>query len=231
MNHDPKSPERGADPERQAERTVRHEQVVWQYRRDHPKFNQHVVDHQLNDEQAYELLAEFSRDPKTGVQRSDLLEYTLKYEMHRAVNEDKKFSVVVFDIDNFKDINTELTHVGADDVLHQVATFIRTNDDLLTGDEGSVVRWGGEEFVVMLSNASGDQAHEAAERIRERIAEALSDVRPSGNIVTVSGGVAEYQPDRHQTWKELLADADRHVLDAKSAGKNVIHPPQKQAAA
>ncbi len=205
-------------------RAIRREHIVMQYRQDHPIFNKYVIAHHVPADEAYELLADVSRDPKTGVQRADLLEYRVKYEMHEARNTAKKFSLAVFDIDNFKDINTELTHLGGDDVLHEVAKHLRGQDELLLGDDTSIVRWGGEEFVVLFSGADKTKAHVAAEHIRQRIAAALTNIRPSGKSVTVSGGVAEFQSSHHPSWKALLHEADEQVLLAKTSGKNVIFP-------
>lgn len=230
MEHRESPPERRQDSAAEAEQlqAIRREHIVAQYRRDHPVFNEYVMKHGLQSSDAYELLADVSRDPKTGVQRSDLLEYRLKYEIHESINTAKKFSVAVFDIDNFKQINSELTHLGADDVLHQVAEHIRGQDELLVGDDKSVVRWGGEEFVVVLSGVSQEQARQIAEHIRQRIAEALTNVRPNGQPVTVSGGIAEYDPSRHADWKAILQEADEQVLLAKTAGKNVVFPPNEE---
>jgi len=230
MENRESQPERRLDVQTEAEhmRDLRTEHIVMLYGQDHPVFNDYVSKHQLSPNEAYELLVDVSRDPKTGVQRSDLLEYRMKYEMHEARNTDKKFSVAVFDIDNFKEINTELTHLGGDDVLKEVAKHIRSQDEMLMGDDKSVIRWGGEEFVVVFSGLDKQQAQQAAEHIRQRIDLALTSMRPSGKPVTISGGVAEYTADVHAEWKDLLREADEQVLLAKTAGKNVIFPLQEQ---
>lgn len=233
MEYRESPPERRHDVQTEAEhlRDIRTEHIVMLYGQDHPVFNEYVQKHQLSPNDAYELLVDVSRDPKTGVQRSDLLEYRMKYEMHEARSIDKKFSVAVFDIDNFKEINTELTHLGGDDVLQAVAKHIRSQDELLIGDGTSVIRWGGEEFVVVFSGLGKEQAKQAAEHIRQRIDQALTTMRPSGKPVTISGGVAEYIADQHAEWKDLLREADEQVMMAKAAGKNVIFPQQEQVPA
>lgn len=210
--------------EQQELRNIRREQIMVQYRATHPKFNQHIIDHQLSDQQAYELLFDIVQDPKTGVQRNDLLEYTLETDISFAKNLGQPLSVAVFDIDKFKEINNELTHVGADDVLREVAKQIRTSDEILLTDSDSVVRWGGEEFVVLFFGLDKKQAQGAAEQVRVRIAESLANLRPDGKPVTVSGGVAEYGAERHQDWRALLQDADQQMLLAKESGRNVIFP-------
>jgi two-component system, cell cycle response regulator len=234
MNEKGPQRERTIDPEREKRqelRKIRREQIMVQYRATHSKFNQHVIEHQLSDEQAYELLFDIMQDPKTGVQRDDLLEYALKTDISFANNFNQPLSMAVFDIDNFKEINTELTHVGGDDVLREVAKRLRTSDEMLPGDGDSVVRWGGEEFVVVFNGLNAFEAQNAAEHIRVRIAEALANIRPSGKQVTVSGGVAQYNSERHQDWKELLGAADAQVMLAKESGKNVIFPlPEKKSA-
>lgn len=210
--------------ERQELRNIRREQIMVQYRATHPKFNQHIIDHQLSDQQAYELLFDIVQDPKTGVQRNDLLEYTLETDISFAKNLGQPLSIAVFDIDKFKEINDELTHVGADNVLREVAQQIRISEEILLTDGETVVRWGGEEFVVLFFGLNEKQAQGAAEHVRVRIAESLANLRPNGKQVTVSGGVAEFRAGRHQDWKALLQDADQQLLLAKESGRNVVFP-------
>lgn len=146
-------------------------------------------------------------------------------------------SVIIFDIDNFKTINQELDHVGADEVLARVADIlqrgVRQSDDLLphqSSKDEAVTRWGGEEFTVVLPGADLEQAQMVAERLRVRIANDLQDVRPGGQAVTVSAGVASYDAARHPDSKSLLKDADQQLFAAKNGGRNMIYPQPSEAA-
>ncbi|MBI5467100.1 MAG: GGDEF domain-containing protein, partial [Candidatus Kerfeldbacteria bacterium] len=109
---------------------------------------------------------------------------------------------------------------------------VRQSDDVLPGaEEESVVRWGGEEFVVVFSQTNRDAAHFAAERIRARIAAELTTVRPNGEAVTISGGLAEYRTAEPSEVDNLLRAADEQLLAAKKSGKNIILPVPERAAA
>lgn len=225
------------DQERLVHARLRAEHVASSYFARHPDFRlaAKVHDGTLSLTEAYEILVQSARDPKTDVQRADLLGEVMEYEMYHTRQVGHPFSVAVFDIDDFKAINQELTHVTADDVLKEVATIIadtvRGSDGVLPGDEGSVVRWGGEEFVVILTGADRDQAHQAADRIRQRVQQELTGRRPQGKPVTVSGGLVEFSPDTIGDWKTLLKTADQQLLAAKESGKNIIFPSAESAAA
>lgn len=120
-------------------------------------------------------------------------------------------SVIMIDIDNFKQINDRYGHPFGDKVLVRIADVfqgaLRETD--LTG------RYGGEEFLVVLPNTDAESAFLAAEKIRKAI-EALKWEKPD-LTVTVSGGIAEYT-GRH--YHRLIGEADRKLYRAKAQGKN-----------
>lgn len=220
------------DHRRQQELSHRAEFVVKRYLTDHPDetLRRKVTAGAVTMAEAYHLLKDLARDPKTGVPRADLLTYALEYELDRADQTGHPLTIGIFDIDHFKVINTELTHVGADDILRLVANLIgaavRVSDDVLEPDDHdqSVIRWGGEEFIVIFSGTSLAQARVAAERLRQSVAESLRDRRPNNQLVTVSGGLGQYQPDTIADWRDLLRRADEQLLAAKAAGRNRIFP-------
>ncbi|MBI5466997.1 MAG: diguanylate cyclase, partial [Candidatus Kerfeldbacteria bacterium] len=119
-------PERRSRPESAEQLSLRAEHVVHAYLAAHPDYTlrEEVEAGRLPIEKAYRIMKESARDPKTGVQRSDLLKYALEYEMYQTRETGEPVTVAVFDIDDFKRINTELTHVGADGVLKRVADII-----------------------------------------------------------------------------------------------------------
>lgn len=224
-----------SDEQRRAHQALRAEHVIQAYLAAHPDqlLRQKVEQGSISITEAYRLLKDFARDPKTNVLRSDLLRYSLDYELYNSRATGEPITVAIFDIDDFKRINTELTHVGADEILKKIAAIItreiRQSDDVLSpGDDEAVVRWGGEEFVVLFSGADATASHVAAERIRERITTELTDVRPHHLPVTVSGGLAEYYGESNGDWQDLLKQADRWLLAAKENGKNVIYPLRPQ---
>ncbi|MBI2984589.1 MAG: GGDEF domain-containing protein [Candidatus Kerfeldbacteria bacterium] len=219
---------RAVDQDRQRWLSRRAEQVIKHYLADHrdEMLQRKVASGAVSVAEAYQLLKDLARDPKTGVQRSDLLRYALEFELAEARTHGHPISLAVFDIDHFKKINDELGHLGADEVLRQVAATIRQairlSDDLweVVADE-AVVRWGGEEFVVIFARTDVAAASVAAERIRQRIRQ-LPKVRPSGRLVTVSGGLTSVSPGSIMTWQQLLAAADAELNRAKAAGRDRI---------
>jgi len=133
-------------------------------------------------------------------------------------------SCMMLDVDYFKKVNDSYGHQVGDQVLREVATLIRAQ---LRGSD-VLSRYGGEEFVALLSNTAGETAQEIAERVRRGIEEHIFTL-PGGDKfnVTISIGVATYTPmsdaDGTSTDGEfLVGHADRCLYAAKGAGRNAI---------
>lgn len=217
----------GIDQLRREQAAKRAEYIVRHYLDQHPdgELHKHVQEGGMSILAAYELLKDISRDPKTGLSRSDLLSMTMNYEIERARQEGQPLTVAVFDIDHFKKINDLLTHFGADQILLRVGEIlheqIRASDDILqAGETHDVVRWGGEEFVVLFIHTDLVAAAIAADRIRRAIQEGVTLSGHPGQTVTISGGLASIQPE--DTWETLLRRADEQVMAAKSKGRNRV---------
>ncbi len=228
---------RSRDEQREEHHRLRAEHVTTAYFKAHPEYHlaTKVADGTLSMDDAATILHESARDPKTDVQRADLLQLTLDYETYLARENGEPLTVAIVDIDNFKKINEELTHVGADEVLREVAgnmvATLRTSDDLLPlADEESMTRWGGEEFVVVLTGVDAQQGYEAAERLRANIEQNLAGRRPNGEPITVSIGLRQYDRETHHDVSSFLKDADEQLLAAKAAGKNLVFPEVQKAA-
>jgi diguanylate cyclase (GGDEF)-like protein len=124
-------------------------------------------------------------------------------------------SISMLDIDHFKAVNDTHGHAVGDLVLRQVASYMR--DHIRTTD--MVGRYGGEEFLVLLPNTDLDSACEQAERLCARIREAAAPAETADIHVTVSIGVAQYNPEQ-EDWQKLLVRADYALYDAKAAGRD-----------
>ncbi len=225
------------DAQREKHHRLRREHVAHAYFAAHPEYHlaAKVKDGTLSIEDAAKILEEAARDPKTDLQRADLLQFSIDYETYLVREKKHSLTVAVVDIDHFKQINEELSHVGADEVLKDLATVmvttLRESDDLLPlADKNAATRWGGEEFAVVLTGVDLAHGREGAERLRQTIQERLAHRRPSGSPITVSIGLSQYDPQRHQDAKALLGDADRQLLAAKGAGRNRVFPELKEAA-
>ena len=152
-------------------------------------------------------------DSLTGLYNRRHLMGTLASEVQRSRRLRRAFSVLLADVDRFKQYNDAHGHLAGDGALVKIAEVFRKT----TRQVDCVARYGGEEFVVMLLEANLATATIVAERIRARVAD--QDLG-EGNL-TLSIGVAEY-PDGGDTPEELIATADAAMYKAKSSGRNQV---------
>ncbi|SEP28366.1 GGDEF domain-containing protein [Trujillonella endophytica] len=139
---------------------------------------------------------------------------------------DAPLSLAVVDVDRFKAVNDDTSHSRGDEVLRRVADLLR--EHCRTGDE--VYRWAGDEFLVVLPEATASQALLAMERLRAAVAAADWGELQLPEPVTVSIGVATAPPrDAEQTvpagWRSLFDTADLHLFSAKRGGRNRVRAP------
>ncbi|MFJ7813101.1 diguanylate cyclase [Pseudomonas asiatica] len=153
------------------------------------------------------------RDALTRIANRYRLEKALQLECERAQRFRQPLSLIAMDLDDFKPINDRYGHARGDAALVRVVDVLRTclrQQDLLA-------RWGGDEFVIVLPQASLGEALEVAARLRQ----AMVQVEPVGDCqLTMSYGVVQWQEGEDQ--HALLARADTALYRAKDAGKNAI---------
>jgi diguanylate cyclase (GGDEF)-like protein len=154
-------------------------------------------------------------DALTGHWNRRALDDVLRQQVERRASSGRPFSILMLDIDFFKNINDEYGHMVGDDVLRAFAQRLR--EFLRSGD--FCARFGGEEFVVVLPDTSLATAIEVGERIRKGIAQAPLLTKP-GVQATVSVGVATMEQE--QSINELFAAADAAVYLAKNHGRNQV---------
>lgn len=142
-------------------------------------------------------------------------------ETVQARQKNDRFSLVMVDIDFFKSLNSLWGRQVGDYVQEKVAVLIKRN--LLAGD--NVVRYRGEEFLILLPETGGRKALQVAEMIRRAVEKAKW---PNGMSVTVSAGVASY-PDDGERLTELLKNVERALSRAKSGGRNQVRRAVGQA--
>ena len=158
-------------------------------------------------------------DQLTGLYNRRYMTSQLRQLMKRSVLGHETLSVVMVDIDHFKDVNDTYGHEAGDDVLRELADRLREN----VRPMDIVCRSGGEEFLIVMPDTSGDLACAAAERIRRAVAaetftiernkEPL-DVTLSAGVATTSGG--------NDTIADVLKRADTALYQAKTAGRNRV---------
>jgi diguanylate cyclase len=155
-------------------------------------------------------------DPLTGLCNRQALDETLEnhLSMHRRYG--VLFSLVVFDLDNFKRFNEEHGHLHGDRLLKQVAALLDQN----ARDTDVVTRYGGEEFIVVLPSVELSGASSYAERMRYTI-DRLTALTVSGGVAAVTDG---------DDAKTLLTRADSALYAAKAAGRNRVYYHSGQSA-
>jgi diguanylate cyclase (GGDEF)-like protein len=180
-----------------------------------------VAERTLQLEEANTKLLQLSEvDPLTGIANRRRFEETLAREWRRAMRDEMPLSLVMIDIDFFKDFNDALGHQVGDQCLRRVAGEIR---EALTRPGDLVARYGGEEFAAVLPSTPSRGAESVAEMLRARV-ETLATRHPTAplGVVTISLGVATGTPGLATSPEALVASADEALYRAKRAGKNRV---------
>ena len=157
-------------------------------------------------------------DQLTGLPNRRNFETRMSYEWSRAQREKTPLSLLMIDIDNFKIYNDSYGHQQGDTALVTVA---KAFNQALKRPGDFAVRWGGEEFIILLPNTESSGAMEVAEQVRRSVEET---VVPGKRIskVTVSVGVHTWKHGRESTIDELITNADSALYEAKRRGRNRV---------
>jgi diguanylate cyclase (GGDEF)-like protein len=156
-------------------------------------------------------------DGLTGIANRRHCEDALSVEIARADRLAIPLTLVLADLDDFKEINDRHGHAVGDDVLREFASVLRST----VRESDLAGRWGGEEFLVLLTGTEAEGGLRLAERVRLALAERSflgKDGRPFS--VTCSFGVTQHSPSGDE--RELFANADRALYRAKRRGKNCV---------
>ena len=166
-----------------------------------------------------ELKDQSTTDELTGVNNYRFFSERLAEEQRRARRYDQPLSLIMVDIDWFKNTNDTYGHQAGNLVLKGIARVIRS----IVRDTDLVCRYGGEEFIVILPQTLASDAHEIGERIRTEVER--TDFSDEGLLpslrVTVSIGISTY-PDNGGTAENLVEMVDKALYRAKGQGKNVV---------
>jgi diguanylate cyclase (GGDEF)-like protein len=155
-------------------------------------------------------------DRLTGITSRQMFEVLYNQTHKTNLRRQTPLSLLIVDIDHFKQVNDTYGHPAGDQVLQGVA---RALNEVTRGDD-VLFRWGGEEFLILLSNCSIDQARTSAERFRERI-EDLTLYRGDTTLkVTISVGAAQLQ--QGENIDNLISRADKALYLAKTNGRNRV---------
>jgi diguanylate cyclase (GGDEF)-like protein len=156
-------------------------------------------------------------DEMTSLQNKRSFNETLSKEIKKAARYSRKFSILLIDADNLKEVNDGYGHGAGDQLIKVLAGTMR--ESLRTSD--IIARIGGDEFVVLLPEADHKHALEAGERIRSAAANTSFDREGERINMTVSIGIASY-PDDGEGLEEIMENADRALYKSKKTGRNRV---------
>lgn len=161
------------------------------------------------------------RDSLTEVANRRMFDTILEREWADAQRNQTSLSLILLDIDYFKQYNDHYGHIHGDECLKQVARILST---AATRPRDFLARFGGEEFVLVLPETDTESARKIAERCKDFIAQARIPHIKSfiGNTLTVSLGVATMTPGRADESVAFIREVDRRLYQAKQHGRNSI---------
>lgn len=160
-------------------------------------------------------------DSLTGVYNHGYFLKRLAEQAQETTSANTPLSLIMLDIDYFKQYNDTYGHLVGDQILNSLCTAIKQH--IKQGD--AVGRWGGEEFIISLPNATGEQAMQVAKRISETLASLRVEDRDQKTvpIPTVSQGIGMFPGEADEIYR-LIDLADRRLYVAKERGRNQIEP-------
>ncbi|KCZ89886.1 GGDEF domain-containing protein [Hyphomonas jannaschiana] len=158
-----------------------------------------------------------STDPLTGLLNRRFFRISAEDEMKRQRRMGGMAALILFDLDQFKRVNDRYGHQAGDALLKRIAEIAYSE---LRGPFDKLGRWGGEEFVVLLSSVNRDQAWLVCDRLRERLEHTEIDYNGEKISVTASFGYEMLTPDA--AFDRVVESADKALYVSKSTGRNRI---------
>jgi diguanylate cyclase (GGDEF)-like protein len=173
----------------------------------------------LNARQFAGVQEEARRDSLTGAYNHGFFQRLLDGEIKQALQKETSLSLIMVDVDHFKEYNDKHGHLVGDEILRQLVLSILAH----IKKTDFIGRWGGEEFAIALPGASLEQSRQVAQRFRNSLGQIqVYDLQgqPVG-IPTISQGIASF-PQDGQNSTELVNSADQALLKAKKSGRDTI---------
>jgi diguanylate cyclase (GGDEF)-like protein len=179
------------------------------------------------EERSHRALVELAmRDGLTELLNRRGFDDCLQRELSYARRHDRVLTLMLFDLDHFKRVNDRYGHAAGDEVLRQIAGRVGE----LLRREDHFARYGGEEFAIVARDLAGEAARVKAEQVRTVVAARPVAVDAQEICVTVSVGVAAWQPDGDLDAAALLRQADARLYAAKRAGRDRVDTTSPLAA-
>lgn len=158
------------------------------------------------------------RDPLTGLFNRRYLEESLEREVSRAARANRPISVIMLDVDHFKQFNDSFGHDAGDALLREIGALISTQ----TRGSDIGCRYGGEEFAIIMPEAASETAFQRADELRQAVKRLeVIHLRQSLGPVTISLGVASF-PLHAEDGAAIMRGADRALYRAKRAGRDCV---------
>jgi diguanylate cyclase (GGDEF)-like protein len=188
-----------------------------------------VLERQRAEESAIEaresMRFQATHDALTSLLNRGSILDVLKHELPRSVREKRCIAVLMADLDHFKEVNDKYGHMVGDEVLCEAARRLLNSVRMYD----FVGRYGGEEFLVVLTNCDSDNAIKRAEELRRTIAATPVEVECGFVPVTISMGVLSTEHWRSSSPDEVLREVDALLYAAKDAGRNCCCVPAASA--
>lgn len=161
-------------------------------------------------------------DGLTGIYNRRFFDLKIREEFHRSLRHGHNFSLLICDLDNFKNYNDRFGHLAGDDLLVELSMIIKSNLRV----EDLVFRYGGEEFAILLPQTDMAGAREIAERLRRAIEVCLFRISGTKEVgkITISIGISTFPQDAKNT-RSLIDKADRALYIAKMTRNRVAVYP------
>ncbi len=175
----------------------------------------------LEEQFQQQLYESATRDPLTQAYNKRFFSDQMEKDFQHASRHQLALSLVIMDVDHFKKINDTHGHPAGDHVLQRLAAAVMGS----LRAEDAFCRMGGEEFCIIMRDCAAEEAMVLADCLRALI-EASRFVYGGNEIpVTMSLGIAAYDPARHRSGADLVEDPDQHLYQAKRSGRNRISGP------
>ncbi|WP_213714557.1 GGDEF domain-containing protein [Cedecea lapagei] len=173
-----------------------------------------------NNALIHQLKSLANRDPLTGIANRRSFQLLLDKSVQRGQQMNASLSLIMVDVDHFKNYNDRYGHLAGDECLIRVAHILEAS---VRHHRDLVARFGGEEFIILLPGASSEEAVLVAQRIQRNLAQAALEhsASPVNSAVTVSQGIAGWS--KEISTSRLIAEADAALYSAKEQGRNRWH--------
>lgn len=183
------------------------------------EFNEEELENRVN-ERTKELI-QLKDEMKIQAERDALTGLYNRYYIDKISEEvfQKDLSILIMDVDHFKKVNDNYGHIAGDRVLKALANILIST----LKKDAIAIRYGGEEFLILLPNTKADDAQIIAERMRKVVKQSSISIAENKNInITISIGVASFLDDS-EGLDDLLNRADEKLYEAKKSGRNSVY--------